>query len=103
MNRVAGTTPSEDPAISFSGNEWPEFDRHAVAFTIIVDGVRRKGLISAEALEDHFDAGTTQSQLIQSFRANRSTIEARAAALISAGRLTASGELLLRTEDFVER
>ncbi len=71
-------------------------DTMGVAFPVEVDGVRRRVLISTEALEDHF-GGDHNPDKKSVFEANRHIIEAKARQIIEGG---AQGDVLLRTAMF---
>jgi hypothetical protein len=63
-----------------------------------VDGHTRRCFVTDEALMDHFGAGSTDSERLQSaFDANRGEIEAIAEYRYRTG---AAGDVLLRTQDF---
>ena len=67
-----------------------------VAFPAVVDGVRRRVLISIEALEDHF-GGDHNPNKKSVFEANRHIIEAKARQIIEGG---AQGDVFLLTAIF---
>jgi hypothetical protein len=67
-----------------------------VAFPVEVNGVRRRVLISTEALDDHF-GGNHNPDKRSVFEANRRIIEAKARQLIEGG---VQGDVLLRTAMF---
>ena len=71
-------------------------DTMGVTFPVEVDGVRRRALISTEALEDHF-GGDHNPAKKSVFEANRHIIEAKARQIIEGG---AQGDVLLRTAMF---
>lgn len=71
-------------------------DTMGVAFPVEVDGVRRRVLISTEALEDHF-GGDHNPDKKSVFEANRHIIEAKTRQIIESG---AQGDVLLRTAMF---
>lgn len=73
-----------------------DLDTMGVAFPVDVDGVRRRVLISTEALEDHF-GGDHNPDKKSVFEANRHLIEAKVRQVIEAG---AQGDVVLRTAMF---
>jgi hypothetical protein len=75
-----------------------EFFGTTITFQAIVDGRSRRCLVTEEALVDHFGASEYEpSTLQQAFDSNRGTIEAIAADRLRTG---ATGDVLLRTQDF---
>lgn len=72
-----------------------DFDTNTVAFLVDVNGVRRRCLVSAEALQDHFDG--IRADLVEAFEANRDRIQLAAEEKIRAG---VAGTILLKSTDF---
>ena len=87
--------------IEFPAGSAFDFDRLLVVFPVIIDGQRRRILISCEALQDHFGAPTGPTadgqSFVRAFEANRGRIEAMAERLIQMG---VAGEILLKSEFF---
>lgn len=82
--------------ISFPIKSAYDFDRGAVAFPAIVDGVPRRVLVSEEALQDHFGA-TGTGDYVQVFEQNRSAMEKVARRYIP---LIKDGDVVLQTAHF---
>lgn len=69
-----------------------------ITFPVIVDGHSRRCLVTEEALMDHFGASSWDpSELQQAFDSHRPIIEAIAEDRLRTG---ATGDVLLRTQDF---
>ena len=71
-------------------------DTMCVAFPVDVDGVRRRVMISNEALDDHF-GGNHNPDKRAVFESNRYAIESKARQIIEGG---AEGNVLLQTAMF---
>jgi hypothetical protein len=75
-----------------------EFLGSSITFQAIVDGRSRRCLVTEEALIDHFGASSFEpASLQQAFDSNRGAIEAIAEDRLRTG---ATGDVLLRTQDF---
>jgi hypothetical protein len=72
------------------------FDRGAVAFPAVVDGVNRQCLISTEALEDHFGADHG-SNFVYVYERNKYAIQQVARRMLEQG---ASGEVVIKSGHF---
>lgn len=84
--------------IVFPGQSASALNGTSIAFPAIVDGRSRRCLVTEEALRDHFGASSREpSALQQAFDSNRIVIEAIAEDRLRTG---ASGDVLLRTQDF---
>jgi len=84
--------------ISFPQKSAYDLRATSITFPVVVDGHTRRCFVTEEALIDHFGALSAESDRLQSaFEANRSEIEAVAAYRYRTG---ASGDVLLRTQDF---
>jgi len=82
--------------ISFPLNkECEDPSRDVISFPAINNNI--KCAISREAINDHFGG---ISDILNTFKANRSTIEAKAISLIQKGRYEPDGSILIRTADF---
>lgn len=81
--------------ITFPMGSALDFDTNMVAFPVDVDGKRLRCLVSAEALQDHFDG--VGADLVEVFEANRGSVELVAAEKIKAGM---TSPIRLKTTDF---
>ena len=68
----------------------------SVCFNAIVDGKRKRIIVSQETLQDHFGANNNPN-LVAIFEANRQTIQRKAAQLIEAG---IEGDVIIKTSMF---
>ena len=68
-----------------------------LSFPVMVDGQRVAMRISDEALQDHFGASGDAGSLINAYRSNSSTIDAKA---IEKHRAQPGVAVLLKTADF---
>ena len=71
-------------------------DREIVQFYAVDKSNRIPCAVSKEALDDHFGNG---ANALDTFRANRDTIEVIASKLISRGRFETDGSILITTSD----
>ncbi|WP_309477080.1 DUF1488 family protein [Trinickia acidisoli] len=65
--------------VTFADDDVPAFDgaQMVVRFIAVVDGVPLSCAITAEALEDHFGAGSTlEAELLRAYEAGRERIRA---------------------------
>jgi hypothetical protein len=82
--------------LSFSTDDHWNADRDIVKFHAMDGSKRILCAISRSALEDHFENGKTP---LDTFRSNRSKIEAIAGNLILRGRFEVDGSILIKTSD----
>ena len=68
----------------------------SVCFNAIVDGQRRRMLVSEETLQDHFSANNNPN-LVAIFEANRQIIQKKAVQIIEAG---IEGDVIIKTSMF---